>query len=686
MKIKFFQKPGREAVRSTLLNACFWFLVLMYMETLLHGLLFDGFGSTYLYTVGFTAVFALVLSGLLGFLPRKANGIISLILVSVLGFLFCSQLVYDAVFGTMYSLSQVGMGGDAITNFWKETLATILDILPILLLMLLPIPVTALLFWKDKNLFTLGCNWLRLVVLVLAVVLQLTTIACLSIGGTGYYSTYYYYHSAESTTNQSAERFGFLSTMRLELFSNRSSESSSSSGFGTTDVQPTEPAATEDAAEETPRYNTLDIDFDYLNTLTEDEQLLELNSYVSSLSGTKTNEYTGMLADYNLITLCAESFATGAIREDLTPTLYKLATEGIVFNNYYNSYPNVTSDGEYSFCLGLWPDTTRAKAISSFYASRNSYLPFALGNVFTEQAGVTAYGYHNYLGSYYGRDETHPNMGYICKFADAGMTFTTDWPSSDLEMMEQSVWDYVNSGEQFHAYYMTFSGHYRYDRSLNPMADRNYEYVKDLGLSVYPRNYLACNYELEKALTYLMNALEEAGIADKTAIVLAGDHFPYGLNNEQYSELVGYELDSFSKFKSTLIFWVGGLDETIYVDDYMCNIDILPTILNLWGFSYDSRLLAGTDIFSDSQHIAVLRDQSFLTDEVWFNASTGEAIWQVDESTVDPGYLDSMIQLVKNQFTFSKYILDTAYYNFLFEKGNVVIDRYSWWNEVEDNN
>ena len=94
------------------------------------------------------------------------------------------------------------------------------------------------------------------------------------------------------------------------------------------------------------------------------------------------------------------------------------------------------------------------------FASRNSYLPFTLGNIFREQKQAETFGYHNYKGDYYGRNESHPNMGYSMKFAKDGMKFTSSWPASDLEMMEQSVDDYIDL-PQFHAYYMTFSGHYR---------------------------------------------------------------------------------------------------------------------------------------------------------------------------------------------------------------------------------
>lgn len=312
------------------------------------------------------------------------------------------------------------------------------------------------------------------------------------------------------------------------------------------------------------------------------------------------------------------------------------------------------------------------------YASRDSYLPFTLGNVFREQAGIQAWGYHNYQGSYYGRDESHPNMGYTMQFAGDGMEFTTNWPASDLEMMEQSVNDYIGQ-KQFHAYYMTFSGHYKYEISSNKIAKKNWDLVKDLPYkSNAAKAYLSCHIELDRALEYLMTRLKQEGVADRTAIVIAGDHFPYGLSDEQYSDLIGYRIDGFSKYKSSLIFWVGGLEENIVVDEYCCNVDILPTILNLWGFEYDSRMLAGTDVFSDGTHVAVLIDKSWLTDKVWFNANTGEIRYLVDESEIPEGYIENMNKRIATRFSISSDILNTAYYNFVFDKGEVAVNRRGW--------
>lgn len=647
--------------------AFYWAFALLYWECLLSGSVFHSFGVR-IYALGFTLSAALLVTLVLSFL-RKGRFGAEIFLTAVLTLLYGSQIVYHFIFGTLYSVAMVSQGGEAMTNFWRELLAAMGDHFPWLVALLVPL---ALRIFLRKGLKGELRAKGRIVLLALAVALFALTRADIRQTGTEMFSDEDYYRSGEIATNQNVQRFGLLTTIRLEL--TRHAKTEEQDYYIPEETQGENPA--QEPAEV--KYNVMNIDFDALNAMTEDKKLLAIDDYCSKVTGTNQNEYTGMLKDYNLIVMCAESFSPAAIDKDLTPNLYKLTQQGIIFNNYYNTFPNTTTDGEYALMQGLYPDAGRSKAVSSLYASRNSYLPFTLGNVFQSQRGVESFGYHNYRGSYYGRSESHPNMGYTMKFAGDGMTFTTNWPASDLEMMEQSVDDYIGK-EPFHAYYMTFSGHYKYDIGTNEMAKRNWDQVKDLPYSSNAiKAYLSCNIEFDKAIGYLMERLEQAGVADRTAIVIAGDHFPYGLKDSEYTELIGHDIDGFSKYKSTLIFWVGGLEKNIVVDEYCCNVDVLPTILNLWGFEYDSRLLAGTDVFSDGTHAAVLVDKSFLTDKVWFNASTGEIRYQVPESEIPEGYLENMNQLIATRFSISADILNTAYYNFVFDKGKVYVNRLGW--------
>ena len=664
-----------------MLTALYWMFSLLYWEDLLHKAVFESFGKEVVYAVGFSVSVAILLTLLVSFL-NKGRFAVNLCLTLVLAVLYGSEVVYNFIFGSMYSVAMVAQGGEAMTSFWRELLSTMGDRIVWLLALFVPLAVL-LLMRKFCAGMTAPVGFpSRGVLLVLLLLVFGATRYAIRLGGTELFSNEYFYNSSEIATNQTAQRFGLLTTFRLELTRSRNKPEEVSYYIPEVTEPETEPVQEAAGAEigKPKEYgaNVLEIDWDALNAETEDQKLLAINSYCAQLSGTKKNEYTGMLKDYNLIVMCAESFDTGAIHPEVTPNLYRLSREGFLFENYYNSFPNTTTDGEYALLQGLYPDASRDKAVSSLYASRGSYLPFALGNAFRDQRGIECWGYHNYRGSYYGRDESHPNMGYTMQFAGDGMTFTTTWPASDLEMMEQSVDDYIGQ-EQFHAYYMTFSGHYKYDTSTNLMAKRNFDQVKDLPYDFTTKAYLSCHIELDKALGYLMERLEEAGIADRTAIVIAGDHFPYGLNNQQYASLVGYELDVFSKYKSSLIFWVGGLEEPVVVEEYCCNVDVLPTILNLWGLDYDSRMLAGTDVFSDGIHMAVLSDKSWLTDKVWFHTGSGKTKYLVEESELPEGYMDGINRMIATRFSISADILNNAYYNYVFGKDPVTVNRLGWY-------
>ena len=94
-------------------------------------------------------------------------------------------------------------------------------------------------------------------------------------------------------------------------------------------------------------------------------------------------------------------------------------------------------------------------------------------------------------------------------------------------------------------------------------------------------------------------------------------------------------------------------------------------------------MLAGTDVFSNGTHVAVLSDKSFFTDKVWFNASTGEIRYLVEESELPENYVENMIKYVKTKFSLSADILNTAYYNFLYEQGEIEVSRTGWISEEE---
>lgn len=593
--------------RKNLLLFC---LTGVYVELCLHLCVFGSMDRYAGYPVLFGLLGGALCTLVVSSLPKVLRQITGLLLVAAQVMLAEVQLVYHCIFGDFMPVSQIGMGGNVIVNFNSQLLYGIRQNLLKILLLLLPLVVVILcLALRRVQALRFRLRWKQAMAsFAVLLALLLTVTGLMYVGRDKAFSAYRTFTNVNTSTDSSYKKIGMLATtaqeLRYMLFSGSGSIMITPSSLNISDVPRTYSSNS---------YNVIEsIDFTALADSTDSDILKATDEYLSNATPTRKNNYTGLLKDYNLITICAESFCPWFISEELTPTLYKLSHTGILFENYYGTFQSVTTNGEYTMCMGLYPDMSRTKTDSSFNVAGTNYLPFCLGNAL-KGMGYQAWGYHDYIGDFYNRNITHANMGYTFKTADSGLAMKIDWPSSDLEMMEASVDDYINSGEPFHAYYMTFSGHYQYNWD-NAMSAKNRDAVKDLPYSEPVKAYIACNLELEYALEYLMQRLEQAGVADKTCIVLTNDHYPYGLTEDEYNELAGQTLDTtFEKYRNSFICYVPGLSENIVVDEYCSTADILPTLLNLFGVDYDSRLLAGTDVLSSGLHVAVLSDKSFLT-------------------------------------------------------------------------
>ena len=633
----------------------------VYVELCLHICVYKAIDFRIIYPILFGLVAGNLCALICTTLPKIPGRALTCILVGAQVLYAEVQLVYHAIFGNFMPISQASMGGDVLTNFWGQILYGIGQNVISIILLLVPLILLIVLLARGKA-PQRRVSWRQSLASVGAVgILALIIGGFLFAGRNETFSVYEILTNVNTSTDTSYKNVGMLATTEQEL-------RYMLLGVGEEDSLITDGllgrtrAGKEYSSKE---YNVEDIDFEALAASTDDEMLKGLDAFFGTMTPTRKNDYTGMLEDYNLITICAESFCPWFISEELTPTLYKLSNTGIIFENYYGTYQSVTTNGEYTFCMGLYPDMSRTKTQSSFDVSSGNYLPYCLGNALKEK-GYQTWAYHNYIGDFYNRNITHANMGYTFKAADSGLNIQIDWPSSDLEMMVESVDDYIDSGNQFHAYYMTFSGHYQYNWE-NTMSAKNRDAVEHLTNSEAVKAYIACNLELEYALQYLMERLEEAGIADKTCIVLTNDHYPYGLTEEEYNELAGQELDTvFEKYRNSFICYVPGLRENIYVDEYCSTADILPTMLNLFGVDYDSRLLQGTDVLSSGIHVAVLSDQSFITDTFRFDSATETAYPHNEGDVISQETVDQYRLYVSNKFALSTSILNNDYYGHVF--------------------
>lgn len=646
-------------------------LMILYLEIIFHLAVFGSPVPENVPGVLFILSLGLFLSMIISVFPDRVHYALTWIIQLFFIILFCAEIVYYSVFRQFLALfSMMNVAGQAL-DFIDVILKNIWLKLPFLLLFLLPIPVFGFYFGQRLNWKRLSLG--KMVAVIMACLMFYgAALALLLPGKDALYGGYGVYHQNIST-DKTVEMFGVTTMTRLDgtyaIFGAPTKELSFAEIESAETELPVDTTEIEeviaDVIDTSP--NIMDIDFESITQNAPNENIVQMTQYFQSKTPTRKNEYTGMFKDYNVIFITAEGFSKYVIDPERTPTLYKLANEGFVFNHYYTPpWYASTSDGEYANLTGLLPTTGRVSMKETGTYGNNMY--FTLGRQL-ERLGYTLNAYHNNSYTYYGRDLSHPNMGY--NWHGTGNWFEPEtneygnqlWPQSDVALITQSVDEYIGQ-EPFHTYYMSVSGHMLYEWSGNCMAQRNRDAVADLPYSETTKGYLASQLELEKALTLLLEKLETAGIADRTLIVMGADHIPYN-DVPVLNELAGHELESeFELYENTLIIWSGSMEEPIVVDKYCYSVDILPTISNLLGLSYDSRLLIGQDILSDCEQLVCFPDRSFISGKCFYNSQTDIAIPFGNETITDE-YLSDMKAIVYNKFSISEMILDENYYQYL---------------------
>lgn len=664
------------------LNWIFFPLALLYHELLLRA--FDTqnafFRGTLVMVVLFSIATGLLLSLLVNLLHnRRLAQVLMLVVTALWTLLLCVEYCCRSYFKSYFSVGFIcTMTGNVVTGFGSTIPGIVAQRLPFIIAALLPLALCILLRKRIVTEHRMS-KWSLLFVTAVSVIFLL-------IGeGLARWGTYGDSYTYNFQTDAAVSQFGLHTAVRLEaeyaLFGTPQPKLELPTQEDKPDDTPDNPPAATTPVEY--GYNALDIDFQALADSASDSALRSMAQYFGSLTPSKKNEYTGLFQGKNLVLITAEAFSPWFISQELTPSLYKLTHEGFVCENYYQpGWGQSTTGGEYAVMTGLLPTWVGSNV--SFYASANDDMPFALGNQL-RALGYRTGAYHDNIYNYYNRDKTHPNLGYDYQGVGNGLTVTEDgsWPYSDLEMVQNTIGDYidgyVSDGTPFHVYYMTVSGHGSYGWG-HAMAAKN----RAKAQAAYPnastqvQSYVAANLELENALTYLLEQLEAAGIAEDTVICMSADHYPYLLaepETDYYNELRGVvdsERDT-DRYRNALVLWCGGMENAVTVTEPCSAVDIVPTLSNLFGLEYDSRLLSGRDVLdkdydagsaSGSIPLVILPTSSgnswataagvFEATTRTFNARPGV--------TVEEDYVSRVNNIVALQYNYAQQLIARDYY------------------------
>ncbi len=660
----------------------FAFLAVVYCETVFHLWITEEFSwGRFAAVLCFALGFGGILAQIVSFLGHKKWGKwVSVGLVALVSILYIVEyFVKDAYVTFMPMGTLLGGAKGVATDFADIALSLIIRDFWRIIVVLLPVILFALLAKPVAT--TWRVRWFGLVIALAAYAGGLITVSLVGVDGDRFGNAYNF--------DSAIRCFGLNMGFTLDALGTGTMEEPE---FVIVETPVEVPAPVEekpepDAAEETTaptevvyEPNVMDFDFAALAAAEPNSRIARIHKYVNTVQPTMKNEYTGLFKGKNLIIITAEAFAKEVIDPELTPTLYRLANEGIRFDNYYQPmWGGSTSSGEFSVLSGL----VSASGTNSIKEGRQQELFLSISKQLQKEGYHTA-AYHNHWYKFYDRHLTHTFYGYdtftgLKNGMEEGVK--DQWPESDLEMMDFTVQQYIDK-QPFSVYYMTVSGHCRYNFLGNKMSKKNQDLVQHLDYSNTVKAYIACQLELEFALESLVSQLEMAGIADDTVIVLSTDHYPYGLepgstwdNDRDYvAELYGYNPKNHAeRDHNALIIWSGCLEDMdLVVEDPVYSLDILPTLSNLFGVEYDSRLIVGRDIFSDAEPIVLWYDYTWVTDKGVYNSETRKFTPNPGVE-VEEGYVQRIKDIVYNKVYYSREAQNTDYFNYLWEAmGNEV--------------
>ncbi|MDD4036186.1 MAG: LTA synthase family protein [Bacilli bacterium] len=399
------------------------------------------------------------------------------------------------------------------------------------------------------------------------------------------------------------------------------------------------------------------------------------------------NKYTNIFEGKNIIGIHAESMQSFLMGlefndEEVTPTLNKLAKEGMHFTNYYTQVGvGTSSDTEFTLATSLLPNSNGTVFVS-YWDREYVTIPKLL-----KEKGYYTFSMHGNNGTFWNRIIMHDKMGYD-KFYHKSYYDIDDkigFGLSDVSFFRQVIpiiSDIKEKGNTpFYGTIITLSNHtpfsdvdlygeFPVDTTVtitDPETDEEIEVTRDYMEGTKMGNYIKSAHYADGAMGQFIEALKESGLAEDTVVVIYGDHdarLPRSDFNRLYNydpetdtileeedpnfkkvDYYQYELDR----KVPLIIWTADKKYKKEIDTVMGTYDVLPTLGNMFGFYSPYQL--GTDIFSTDDNIVVFPNSNWLTNKVYYNAQRAEYKLLKDEPISEDyiqirnDYADSILEV-----------------------------------------
>jgi len=408
--------------------------------------------------------------------------------------------------------------------------------------------------------------------------------------------------------------------------------------------------------------------------LTESEYDVLLDDFFENKPAHAGNTYTNIFRDKNFILITAESYDTYANNETLTPNLYNLKQNYAYFDNYYSPlYYRSTADTEFLVQTSTYPDKNVTLSMSAYIGNE---FPNTMPKLF-EQRGYSTFSFHNYTDYFYPRSTFHrETLGYDLYYGSEEFGMLDNPPEgaiinnhvwqSDLEMMEKAVPLFINE-DKFFVNILTVSGHFRYNSS-HEIAQKHeaevLQYEADTGIELDEQVfwYLAAQIELDLAIGYLIDQLEENDLMDDTVIMIFGDHYAYGIDKDTIWEYDDIKVDNddmdIHNIPMLLVSNSYMFDQ--HIENYMSSVDILPTVSNLFGLNINYKKVFGNDALGNLDNIVHFADMSFISKDFSYDSLSEQ--YTINDEIITPEYLLSLNHIMINDYMYNVLVLEYDYF------------------------
>ncbi|XMB72175.1 LTA synthase family protein [Mycoplasmatota bacterium WC30] len=390
-------------------------------------------------------------------------------------------------------------------------------------------------------------------------------------------------------------------------------------------------------------------------------------------------EYHNLLEGKNVINILLESVQSFAINEVLTPNLYMLTDEGLYFENSFSE--NKTNVSELISIIGNYP----SNPINPNTYDYNFDYSFPL--LLRDEGYKTSY-FHDNVDTFYSRGNFMPQLGFDNLYFHEELypgqeiwSWVGDY-TLDSVTMERMLPNFTSTDEPFYTYWASLSTHGPYNYGpenkllfeelgyfsqidqaeadglwTNILADKEEDYVARI------RHYQAAVMDLDKALGMMIDDLESKGILDDTVIVLFGDHNVYYHNiHLKIFEDTNNDISNMEMYRNFFCIYNPLLTETYLeksgdddstISKFVTPYNIVPTLLDLFGYQYDTNLFLGTSIFSEEEDVFYsIKMTAFFNSNLF--STDGESIIYFREEYTDEELQDfsSKCSVIKEKIAY----------------------------------